>query len=541
MTIRFRSIMIKFISLILFIPFAASSTDRKPLSDHGDGHIGDYYVYKRGERLVMIMSITAILPTDISMYRFPDDIVYKFFIDRNPGVSFENAEAVKRYGGTVVKPENILEDVVFSVRFNKASSSSQLSVKGLKPSESNEISVYAGVFDDPFIRGGLEGKDIAAIIVELPLKLIISGKDEPTIISWATTNSNTPKETMHDLCGHPYRSQRLKELNILHPRDHLALMNVPPDVFIYNTAKPTYFPNGRELADDIVDILGPEIIKDNPPFPSENDVKFSADFPYLAKAHGAASPQPRIGVIPGPPTYNIFNAPLTVFDLSKELNIKDERRVRVRYWIMPPAGIIGDHIHESRPAIVYLLQGEVMETKLDTDRQIKVKQIGAHEVVFENSGIEHWWVNQTNEMVKMVAIDVIRPVDGDIFETARIPRSETNPFKPPTKYDNVKVENLGEHNLAIQFPGIPELTSYVMRARKFTLMPGEKTALQNSQGQPTVTYVISGDALEQRSDQDMSIRRTGDFTYVTGNVSYYWENPSIEKAILFVVDFVKKN
>jgi len=534
---------VNFFRYTILFPFvlllSLSAAGYEPKSDHGDGHIGDYYIFKRGNNLVLVSTITATLPSDLSLFRFRDDIIYRFLIDRNPNVSYSDADAVRRYGGTVIDPGTIMEDIVLSVKFNPGSSASQLSVKGLKTGSINEISVYAGVFDDPFIRGGLEGKDIAAIIIELPLDLVISGKDKPVILSWATTNNTGKKEEMHDLCGHPYRSQRMKELNILHPRDHRDVMKVPPDVYIYNTANNAVFPNGRELNDDVIDILGPGVIVDNPPFPSENDVKFSDNFPYLGKAHGASSPQPRIGVIPGPPQFNIFNAPLTVFDLSKQIGMKDERRTRVRYWIMPPGGIIGDHIHESRPAIVYLLEGEVIETKLDTDGKIKVEVIGANQVVFENSGIEHWWVNQSGKMVKMVAIDIIRPNDGDINEVTRIPRTEA--FIPPARPSNVKIEELGEHNLAVQFPEMPEVSDYRMRARKITLMPGEKTAVEKSESQPGITYVISGDALEQRTDQNMSIRRAGDFTYVTGNVSYYWENPSSEKVVLFVVDFIKVN
>lgn len=329
-------------------------------------------------------------------------------------------------------------------------------------------------------------------------------------------------------------------LNILHPRDHSSLQNVPPDVQIYNTAKPPLFPNGRELKDDIVDILGPDIIKDDPPFPSENDVAFSERFPYLGTAHGAASPQPQVGIISGPQKpYNIYNAPLTVFDLSQLIGMSTERRARVRYWIMSPQGIIAEHVHDKRPAIVYLLEGEVMETKLDIDSKIKVAKMKAGEVVFENSGIRHWWVNQTRKMVKMVAIDVITPLEDAINEIPRVPRSPNDPFKPPVNPNAVKTETFGEHNFAEQFPDNPEVSKYRMRASRITLLPGQKSPLQNSKERPVITYILEGDALEHRSDQGMLIRRAGDFTYAKGETDYYWENPGSEQAVLFVVEFIK--
>ena len=73
-------------------------------------------------------------------------------------------------------------------------------------------------------------------------------------------------------------------MNTLHPRKHFQNLGVTPDVIIFNTSLPAAFPNGRELTDDVVDLVGDTrvLATDGPPFPKKNDVPFLDVFPYLA-------------------------------------------------------------------------------------------------------------------------------------------------------------------------------------------------------------------------------------------------------------------
>jgi hypothetical protein len=85
-------------------------------------------------------------------------------------------------------------------------------------------------------------------------------------------------------------------LNFLHPKHHTQKTGFAPEVIIYDTdtAKPAQFPNGRALADDVVDLACTSPAKEcrvfnqdneGPEGPSENDVPFLATFPYLAEPH----------------------------------------------------------------------------------------------------------------------------------------------------------------------------------------------------------------------------------------------------------------
>ena len=70
-----------------------------------------------------------------------------------------------------------------------------------------------------------------------------------------------------------------------------------PDTIKYDPNMPTAYPNGRKLEDPVVDItlaavllkLGPQqplsFFADLPLNPSENDVPFQAEFPFLAPPH----------------------------------------------------------------------------------------------------------------------------------------------------------------------------------------------------------------------------------------------------------------
>lgn len=75
-------------------------------------------------------------------------------------------------------------------------------------------------------------------------------------------------------------------LNFTHPSEDFENFSIEPDVLVLNTSLPSGFPNGRVLEDDVVDLVCPgvcdNIIENDEPFPSENDVPFLDDFPFLA-------------------------------------------------------------------------------------------------------------------------------------------------------------------------------------------------------------------------------------------------------------------
>lgn len=520
-------------------------------SDHGEGHIGDFYTFKRGNNLVLVMTVKADLPFDISNFKFSSDYTYNFFIDNDSKVSSTNPSNRYAFGLQVVDPSEISEDVSISISFN-GEGDYQLSTKGLK---SLEIKVWTGVRDDPFIREGVRELNIPAIVIELPLQYVLNDSDQSTILSWATTTSAEGNK-QHDHCGHPYRSQTNRKLNTLHPKNHKLSWRIPnelntlwqaPDVLVFNTTQVASYPNGRDLTDDVVGIL-PEYIVKRPSLRAvKNDVPFLEHFPYLAEPHIY-----KVGKLPGPHTKDIYNAPLAVFDLAS-IGLPG-RKARIRYWIMNPGGIIGHHWHDARPAFVYLTEGTVIETKCtdapdrnrsgDCNGDITVDTLTGPLQVREPEGIQHWWLNHTTNMVRMVAID-LPPPDPQMSDTPLdYTQIDFSPITTPTNTQGVIVENLGAHDLFEQFPNIETVKGYQLRCRLITIPPGKESDLEvtgPNSPKPTFAYFLSGDAWEERNDRRETIRRAGDFSIITKEADCYWQNKTSEEVTILVFDFLNGN
>ena len=198
------------------------------------------------------------------------------------------------YGGTLVRPTAIRERMVFQVTFDKAGQP-RLDVAGLPRNAAGQIKLFAGLRDDPFIRKPRKGRNVAAVVLEVPLYLLFRGS--PTFLIWATSQIPEVAGPMAEHGGRALMSQFLPnmDMNTMAPAQHMMLMNKVPDVIIYNLILDVVFgetfPNGRDLTDDVVDLVpdipinGGVLPGEGPEYPSENDVPFLDDFPYLAEPH----------------------------------------------------------------------------------------------------------------------------------------------------------------------------------------------------------------------------------------------------------------
>ncbi len=158
-----------------------------------------------------------------------------------------------------------------------------------KEPEPDELRIFAGLRDDPFIRGPRIGKNVASIVLEVPLTSVL--EDQSTLLIWATCmirDVETPNGRIADSAALPLRNQFPENLalNDLHPRLHRKKTGLAPDVILCDVLRPAAFPNGRDLTDDVVDLVGdPRPLANDDPFPAENDVPFLDEFPYLAEPH----------------------------------------------------------------------------------------------------------------------------------------------------------------------------------------------------------------------------------------------------------------
>lgn len=249
-----------------------------------DARISDLFAFTRGDRLVLIVCTNPAIPSSVVEYVWPDDLEVRIAVDNDSEVSFADATANAIYGGTVVSPGGIDEDVTFDVSIHHGIP--HLKVKGIRGDAKEEVRFFAGLRDDPFIRGPQIGKNVAGIVIDLPLTAVLG--ESSNLLVWATTRVDDVTGPIVELGGRSLRSQLPENLslNTLHPSRHHADLGLVPDVILYDTSLPAAFPNGRELTDDVIDLVGdPRILNTDAPFPTANDVPFLAAFPYLAPPH----------------------------------------------------------------------------------------------------------------------------------------------------------------------------------------------------------------------------------------------------------------
>jgi hypothetical protein len=265
-------------------------------SDHGDAalliqigrhdaRITDLHAFVRGESLVLSVGLNPAVPQSAADYRFATDLTVQVFIDNDSEVTFDDPDDLREYGGTIVEPHRVKEDIAFRVRFDE-DGTPLLHMRGLPEAARGSVRLFTGLRDDPFIRGPRIGRNVAGIVLELPLPDVL--KEQSTLLIWATSKLEDIRGPFQDMVGRSLRSMFAENdlMNVSAPHRHEHMMGVPPDVIVYDTSRPAAFPNGRELADDVVDLVGDRrVLADDAPFPSANDVSFLTHFPYLAPPH----------------------------------------------------------------------------------------------------------------------------------------------------------------------------------------------------------------------------------------------------------------
>ncbi len=92
-------------------------------------------------------------------------------------------------------------------------------------------------------------------------------------------------------------------------------------------------------------------------------------------------------------------------DVSKApFDIKD-RNFRMRKLTIEPMGIVPWHSHADRPAIIYIVEGEIVEYASNCAVPIVHK---AGDVVAETPEVSHWWKNLGDKTVVLLSADLLK-------------------------------------------------------------------------------------------------------------------------------------
>jgi quercetin dioxygenase-like cupin family protein len=110
------------------------------------------------------------------------------------------------------------------------------------------------------------------------------------------------------------------------------------------------------------------------------------------------------GQKPGPTTpKDVTDVVRYSTDLSKEPLALQGRLFRLRQLEMKPGGIVPWHSHNERPAMIYIVSGEVVEYASSCAVPIVHR---AGDVAPERNGTSHWWKNTGSTTAVLISVDL---------------------------------------------------------------------------------------------------------------------------------------
>lgn len=95
---------------------------------------------------------------------------------------------------------------------------------------------------------------------------------------------------------------------------------------------------------------------------------------------------------------------LTSIDLGSEPIAIQDRTMRLRRLVIQPGGVVPWHSHADRPAIIYVVQGEVVEYASTCAVPILHK---AGTATPEMHATSHWWKNTSKKPVVLLSADIL--------------------------------------------------------------------------------------------------------------------------------------
>lgn len=101
---------------------------------------------------------------------------------------------------------------------------------------------------------------------------------------------------------------------------------------------------------------------------------------------------------------------LGAIDLANEpVGVRD-RLFRLRQLVIQPGGEVPWHSHDDRPALIYIVSGEVTEYASTCEIPIVHR---AGEVAEETKGTSHWWKNTGKMVAVLISADLLHQQDDE--------------------------------------------------------------------------------------------------------------------------------
>ena len=133
---------------------------------------------------------------------------------------------------------------------------------------------------------------------------------------------------------------------------------------------------------------------------------------HASVALAGSCPADKVGINVRPmdstPAKDVTDNVIASIDVAKEPAKIDGRLFRMRRLEIKPGGVVPWHSHGSRPAIIYVVQGEVTEYASSCSVPIEHK---AGDATPELSVTSHWWKNTGKTTAILLSADLL-PVDA---------------------------------------------------------------------------------------------------------------------------------
>jgi quercetin dioxygenase-like cupin family protein len=104
-------------------------------------------------------------------------------------------------------------------------------------------------------------------------------------------------------------------------------------------------------------------------------------------------------------TEGIVDKTIASVEIDKPPFNIDGRLFRMRTLVVEPGAVVPWHSHDDRPAIMFVIKGELTEYASNCAVPVTYK---SGEYVAEGPGLAHWWQNHGSETTMLVSADLLR-------------------------------------------------------------------------------------------------------------------------------------
>jgi quercetin dioxygenase-like cupin family protein len=94
---------------------------------------------------------------------------------------------------------------------------------------------------------------------------------------------------------------------------------------------------------------------------------------------------------------------LESIDLAQQMVKLDDHQLRIRRLEIQPGGIVPLHDHADRPALIYIVSGEITEFASNCTTGI-VHKAGE---TSRDADLKHWWKNTSKKPVVLISADIL--------------------------------------------------------------------------------------------------------------------------------------